>query len=64
MRVEPTEFADGLNVVREREMASKMTLPFLARTTRGMKLSLSEVGKAARGTGLVLNILSCLLEST
>jgi len=64
LRVEPTEFAGGLNVVCEREMASRMTLPFLARTTRGMKLSSAEVGKTAGGTGLVLNMLSCLLEST
>ena len=33
-----------------------MTLCFLARTTRRMKLSSAEVGKMAGGTGLLLNL--------
>lgn len=51
-------------MVCEREMASRMTLRFLARTTRRMKLSSAEVGKTAGVTGLVLNMLSYLLQST
>ena len=45
-------------------MASRITLGLLARATRRMKLPSTEVGKTAGGTMLVLNVLSCLLEST
>lgn len=51
-------------MVCEREMTSRITLGFLARTTRRMKLPSTEVGKTAGETVLVLNVLSCLLEST
>lgn len=51
-------------MVCEREIASRMTLGFLTRTPRMMKLSSTEVGKTAGGTGLVLNTLSCLVDST
>lgn len=45
-------------------MSLRVTVGFLARTTRKMKLSLAEEGKTACGTVLVLNMLSCLVEFT
>lgn len=45
-------------------MSLRITVGFLARTTRKMKLSSAEEGKTACGTVLVLNMLSCLVEFT